>query len=85
MSDDVSVFKVGDLVKWAYDLFEYYEYIFDQEPESGYPFHGIVVGVQQDALQSDKYGYSRLYTVRCFDGHLRYFACWELRLLSTSS
>lgn len=85
MGDDVSVFKVGDLVRCAYDLFEYYEYIFDHEPESDYPFHGIVIGIQQDALQNDKYGYNRLYTVRCFDGHLRYFAFWELRLLSTTS
>jgi hypothetical protein len=85
MEEPTLRYKVGDLVKCIYDLFEHYEFFFDQNPESGYPFYGIIMSVQENVLYEDRYGYDRLYLVRCMDGHLRFFAYWEMRLVSTSS
>jgi len=78
-------YHVGDLVRCLYDLFDYYEYDWDADPHQGYPFYGIVVGVQDSFLGDDEYGYDHLYVVQCFDGHTRLFAHWEMRLVSTSS
>tara|TARA_R110000824_G_scaffold398289_2_gene602205 strand:+ start:300 stop:560 length:261 start_codon:yes stop_codon:yes gene_type:complete len=78
-------YQIGDLVKCIYDLFEYYEFYWDQMPEKGYPFYGIVIDIQDEALDEGVWGYETLYIVQCFDGYLRYFAYWEMRLVSTSS
>ena len=78
-------YKVGDLVKCIYDLFDHYEYFWEQLPMGGYPFHGIVIDIQDDFISEEIYGYDKLYVVQCFDGHLRFFAYWEMRLISTSS
>jgi len=75
-------FRVGDLVRCIYDLYEYYEYLLDYEPSQGYPFHGIIIEIQEDFILPDLVGYERLYIVRCFDGHTRFFAYWEMRLIS---
>ena len=85
MSDHPPIsYKVGDLVKCVYDLFDHYEYFWDQDTEQGYPFCGIVIDIQGQLLQ-EEFGYDHLYVVQCFDGHIRFFAHWEMRLLSTSS
>mgnify|MGYP006242635767 FL=1 len=84
----IPVYKIGDLVKCIYDLFDHYQYFWDQEATTGYPFHGIVVVIQDNILLDKEiceYGYDKLYIVRCFDGHMRFFAHWEMRLVSTSS
>lgn len=84
----IPVYKIGDLVKCIYDLFDHYQYFWDQEPASGYPFHGIIIDIQDNMLMDEEvheYGYEKLYIVRCFDGHVRFFAHWEMRLVSTSS
>jgi hypothetical protein len=83
--DDYYSYKIGDLVKCIYDLFDYYEYFWDQDSCHGYPFYGIVVDIRENFLDEENYGYERLYVVQCFDGHVRFFAHWEMRLLSTSS
>ena len=72
-------------VKKYLDLQRVKRQFFDQNPESGYPFYGIIMSVQENVLYEDRYGYDRLYLVRCMDGHLRFFAYWEMRLVSTSS
>jgi len=77
-------FKIGDLVVCVYDLFDYDEYFFDQTPECGYPFYGIIIHVQAEQLDKDRYGYDKIYSVRCFDRHIRFFVGWEMRLVSTS-
>ena len=77
-------FKIGDLVKCIYDLFDYYEYDWDQSPQKGYPFYGIILSVEDGFLHEEEFGYDRLYVVQCFDGHLRFFAEWEMKLVSTS-
>jgi len=77
-------FQIGDLVKCIYDLFNYYDYLFDYHPEHGYPFHGIVIGVQNNLTLEERVGYTKLYTVICFDGHTRFFTCWEMCLMSRS-
>ena len=84
MGDEYS-YKTGDLVKCIYDLFDYYEYFWDTEPHNGYPFYGIIIDIQSQFLYEEKYGYDKLYVVQCFDGHIRFFARWEMRLVSTSS
>ena len=58
-----SEYKIGDLVKCIYDLFDYYEYFWDDEPNHGYPFHGIVIDIQNDILE-DEFGYEKLYIVK---------------------
>ena len=78
-------YKVGDLVKCIYDLFDYYEYFWDQMPQDGYPFYGIIIEIQHQFFNEKKIGYDRLYVVQCFDGHVRFFTHWEMRLVSTSS
>jgi hypothetical protein len=78
-------YKIGDLVKCIYDLFDYYEDFWDQLPQEGYPFYGIVIAVQDEFLHEEKHGYDKLYVVQCFDGHVRFFAYWEMRIVSTSS
>ena len=78
-------YKIGDLVKCIYDLFDYHEYFWDQTSEGGYPFHGIIIDIQEDFINEEKYGYDKLYVVQCFDGNLRFFTHWEMRLISTSS
>ena len=50
MEEPTLRYKVGDLVKCIYDLFEHYEFFFDQNPESGYPFYGIIMSVQENVL-----------------------------------
>ena len=85
MASPSSHFKIGDLVVCIYDLFDYYEYFFEQTPEQGYPFYGIVIDIQDQQLTKEQYGYDKIYTVRCFDGHMRFFVRWEMRLVSTSS
>lgn len=85
MSSSPTSFKIADLVVCVYDLFDYYEYFFDQVPECGYPFYGIIIEVQHQQLNKDQYGYDKIYIVRCFDGHIRFFVAWEMRLISTSS
>jgi len=78
-------YQIGDLVKCIYDLFDHYEYFWDQVPIGGYPFYGIIVDIHDSVINEEKYGYDKLYIVRCFDGHERFFAYWEMRLVSTSS
>ena len=78
-------YQIGDLVKCIYDLFDYYDYFWDQEPASGYPFFGIIIEIQKEFLYEEKYGYDKVYVVQCFDGYMRFFAHWEMRLVSTSS
>ena len=77
-------YKIGDLVKCVYDLFDHYEFYWDQEPQAGYPFCGIVIDTQEDFIVED-YGYDKLYAVQCFDGYVRLFAHWEMRLLSSTA
>ncbi len=81
------IYQVGDLVKCVYDLFDHYQYFWDQAPSHGYPFHGIIIGIQEGLLpdESIELGYEKLYIVRCFDGHVRFFAYWEMKLVSTTS
>ena len=81
----IPIYKIGDLVKCIYDLFDHYQYFWDQEPTSGYPFHGIIINIEEHIIDEEALGYDKLYTVRCFDGHVRFFAHWEMRLVSTSS
>ena len=78
-------FQIGDLVKCIYDLFEYYEYFWDDDPYDGYPFYGIVLEIQEGIQYEEQYGYDKLYIVQCFDGHVRFFTSWEMKLVSTSS
>ena len=82
---DSYYYQVGDLVKCIYDLFDYYEYFWDQDTHQGYPFYGIIMDIHDNFLNEENYGYDRLYVVQCFDGHMRFFTHWEMRLVSTSS
>lgn len=82
---DIYDYKIGDLVKCIYDLFDYYEYFWAQVPQGGYPFHGIIIEIQDHFLSEKNLGYDKLYVVQCFDGHVRFFTQWEMRLVSTSS
>jgi len=83
--DETCNYNIGDLVKCIYDLFDYSEYFWNQAPQEGYPFYGIVIGIQEGMLDEDVWGYDTLYIVQCLDGPMRYFAYWEMRLISTSS
>lgn len=83
--DESPHYQIGDLVKCIYDLFDYYDYFWNEESLHSYPFHGIILDVQEEFLYEEKYGYDKLYVVQCFDGHVRFFAHWEMRLVSTSS
>jgi len=85
MATRKEAFKIGDLVKCIYDLFDHYDYVFDQPPYQGYPFYGIVIDIHNNIIDEKQYDYDKLYIVRCFDGHIRFFACWEMRVISTSS
>lgn len=85
MGEQYHTYNIGDLVKCIYDLFDHYEYYWDQDPQGGYPFVGIIIAIEDHALGVDKYGYDRLYIVRCFDGHVRFFAPWEISLMSKGS
>ena len=86
MGDPLQVdYQIGDLVKCLYDLFDHYEYFWDSMPHNGYPFYGIIIDIQREFLYEETYGYDKLYVVQCFDGHVRFFAYWEVWLVSTSS
>lgn len=80
-NDGDITYGVGDLVLCAYDLYEEYAYFFDL-PAGDYPFRGIIVEIQEHVEFADRFGYDMLYIVRCFDGHERFFAYSELKLLS---
>ena len=47
-------YQIGDLVKCIYDLFDHYEYFWDQIPTGGYPFHGIIVDIHDNVINEEK-------------------------------
>jgi hypothetical protein len=77
-------FKIGDLVACVYDLFDHYDYILEDDSIVKPLFRGIIVEIHEEITPLACYDYERLYIVRCSDGALRYFAYWEIRLLSRS-
>ena len=72
-------FKVGDLVKACYTFYDFYTFDFDEDDELFYPWKGIVVSVYYD---EEYFGDEPVYEVICTDGTARYFADWELKIVS---
>ena len=84
--DDDDIFSIGDLVRCIYDLFETHEYILIPEITDGRVHHGIIIGLQYNALGTDNIYNEQLetiYAVRCFDNEVRFFSFWEMKLLSS--
>ena len=79
-------YKVGDLVRCIYDLFETQEYILIPDFLDGGVYYGIIVGLQEHVFSSSSIYDERLdtiYAVRCTDNEVRFFSFWEMTLLSS--
>jgi len=85
MGSDAEKFEIGDLVKCVYDLFDHFDYFLDQMIAPQVAFRGIIIDIFEEDSPGARYGYEKLYVVRCSDGHQRYFACWEIKLLSRNA
>jgi len=66
------VFRLGHFVKCSYD----YTLTWWIEEGSTRVFYGVVVGCHQKDIY---FPYGTFYDILCTDGHLRYFAEWEIK------
>ena len=71
------LFKIGDFVKCSYD-YGLTWWVFDEKAEV---FYGIVLERNE---KDDYFPYGVFYKVICTDGHVRFFAEWEMQYVEAN-
>ena len=67
-------YEIGQLVKCGYDTYEFFKYVFPDDPPAPAVYYGIIVKVE---YEEEFFGAS-IYQVYCTDGRNRYFLEEEL-------
>ena len=67
-------YEVGQLVKCGYDTYEFFKYVFPDDPPIPPVYHGIIMKVEYE----EQFFGASIYEVYCTDGRYRYFLEEEL-------
>jgi hypothetical protein len=67
-------YEIGQLVKCGYDTYEFFKYIFPDDPPVPATYYGIVITAEHESY----FFGGIIYEVYCIDGNYRYFLEEEL-------
>ncbi len=72
VTPELPKYKVGDFVKCAYDFYDFYSYVYDEEDYAHFRFYGIIVDVILDDV-TWWFTTETVYHIYCLDGIHRFF------------
>tara|TARA_R110000824_G_scaffold136474_2_gene300130 strand:+ start:3074 stop:3319 length:246 start_codon:yes stop_codon:yes gene_type:complete len=73
-------YKVGDFVRCAYDLYDFYAILYDEEDHPYFPFYGTIIHITSHS-QDWWFFPGPVYQVYCLDGIHRFFLEDEMHLV----
>jgi hypothetical protein len=79
VTTELPKYKIGDFVKCAYDFYDFYSYLYDEEDYVHFRFYGVVTDISQDE-EGLSFLTETVYHVYCLDGLHRFFLEDEIEM-----